>query len=169
MSKELLLIRHAKSDLDNIKLPDFDRPLNSRGKKNAPEMANRLRNRNLIPSQIISSPALRAITTAEYFADELGIKKSDIIKEADIYEAFTSTLLEVINNLDDRSSFTALFGHNPGITSVANNLCNGNIVNIPTCGMILIRFPFESWNAVSAGTGELIFFDYPKNVEDQQF
>jgi phosphohistidine phosphatase len=166
MSKELLLVRHAKSDWDNIKLRDFDRPLNSRGDKNAPEMAARLKNKNLIPSQIISSPALRAITTAQYFAEELGIKKSDIIKETDIYEAFTSTLLEVINNLDDRSSFTALFGHNPGITSIANNLCNGNILNIPTCGMVLIRFPFDNWNMVSAGTGDLIFFDYPKNVED---
>lgn len=166
MSKELLLIRHAKSDWDNIKLRDFDRPLNSRGEKNAPEMAARLKKKNLIPSQIISSPALRAITTAEYFAEELGIKRTDIIKEAEIYEAFTSTLLEVINNLDDISSFTALFGHNPSITSIANNLCNANLLNIPTCGVVLIRFPFDSWNMVSAGTGELIFFDYPKNVED---
>ncbi|MEJ7694686.1 histidine phosphatase family protein, partial [Daejeonella sp.] len=156
MSRQLLLVRHAKSDWDNIKLSDFDRPLNSRGEKNAPEMAKRLLKKGMKPNQIVSSPAVRAITTARYFAKELGLE-TDIVKESEIYEALTSTLMDVINNLDNDYSFTALFGHNPGITSVVSNLCNKDLHNIPTCGMVLIEFPFDDWAMVSAGTGELIF------------
>ncbi len=166
MSKQLLLVRHAKSDWDNTKLSDFDRPLNSRGEKNAPEMAKRLTKKGLIPQQIVSSPAVRAISTARYFAKELGLEKSEIVKEPEIYEALTSTLMDVINNLDNSYSFTALFGHNPGITSVVSNLCNKDLYNIPTCGMVLIQFPFDDWAMVSAGTGEMIFYDYPKNGQD---
>lgn len=166
MSKQLLLVRHAKSDWDNIKLSDFDRPLNSRGEKNAPEMAKRLLKRGKIPQQIVSSPAMRAITTARYFAKELGLNKSDIVKEPEIYEAMTSTLKGVINNLDNTYSFIALFGHNPGITDLVSNLCSKDLYNIPTCGMVLIQFPFDDWSMVSAGTGEIVFYDYPKNEQD---
>jgi phosphohistidine phosphatase len=166
MPKQLLLVRHAKSDWDNIKLPDFDRPLNPRGEKNAPEMAKRLVKKGAVPQQIVSSPALRAITTARYFAKEFGLEKSDIVKEPAIYEALTSTLMEVIDNLDNSYSFTALFGHNPGITSVVGNLCNKDLYNIPTCGVVLIEFPFDDWSMISAGTGEMIFYDYPKKGQD---
>ncbi|MES3019422.1 MAG: histidine phosphatase family protein [Bacteroidota bacterium] len=166
MPKKLLLVRHAKSDWDNIKLSDFDRPLNSRGEKNAPEMAKRLLKKSIKPEQIVSSPAVRAITTARYFAKELGLEKSDIVKEPEIYEALTSTLMDVINELDNAYSFTALFGHNPGITSLVSNLCNEDLHNVPTCGMVLIEFPFEDWAMVSAGTGSLVFYDYPKNGLD---
>jgi len=166
MSKQLLLVRHAKSDWDNIRLSDFDRPLNSRGNKNAPEMARRLLKKGIIPQQIVSSPAVRALTTARYFAKELGLQKSGIVKEMQIYEALTSTLMEVINKLDNNYSLIALFGHNPGMTSVVSNLCTTDLYNIPTCGMVLIEFPFDEWDLVSAGTGELVFYDYPKNGQD---
>lgn len=166
MSKQLLLVRHAKSDWDNIKLSDFDRPLNSRGEKNAPEMAKRLLKRGKIPQQIVSSPAVRALTTARYFAKELGLDKSDIVKEPEIYEALSSTLMSVINELDNKYSFVSLFGHNPGITDVVIQLCNKDLYNIPTCGMVLIQFPFDDWSMVSTGTGEIVFYDYPKNEHD---
>ncbi len=166
MSKQLLLVRHAKSDWDNIKLSDFDRPLNSRGEKNAPEMARRLLKRGKIPQQIVSSPAVRALTTAQHFAKELGLNKSDIVKEEEIYEALTSTLINVVNLLDNSYSFTALFGHNPGITDLVSKLCNKDLYNIPTCGMVLIQFPFPDWSMISVGTGEIVFYDYPKNEQD---
>ena len=166
MSKQLLLVRHAKSDWDNFKLSDFDRPLNSRGEKNAPEMAKRLLKRGKIPQSIVSSPAVRALTTARYFAKELGHDKSGIVEEPEIYDALTSALMSVINDLDNQFSFIALFGHNPGITELVRNLCNKDLYNIPTCGMVLIEFPFDEWNMVSAGTGEMVFYDYPKNEQD---
>ena len=166
MSKQLLLVRHAKSDWDNLKLSDFDRPLNSRGEKNAPEMAKRLLKRGKIPQSIVSSPAVRALTTARYFAKELGLDQSGIVEEPEIYDALTSTLMSVINDLDNQFSFIALFGHNPGITELVSNLCNKDLYNISTCGMVLIEFPFDEWNMVSAGTGEMVFYDYPKNEQD---
>ena len=166
MSKQLLIVRHAKSDWDDLNLPDFKRPINSRGEKNAKEMAGRLVKKNVLPQQIVSSPALRAISTAEYFAKELDVKKSSIIKEPGIYEALPQDLLEIINKLDNNSDLTALFGHNPALTHLVRNLCNVDLYNIPTCGMVLIEFPFHDWKMVSRGTGELIFFDYPKKDEE---
>ena len=160
--KQLILIRHAKSDWNDPAQKDFYRPLNNRGHMNAPEMAQRLVKRGIIPQLIVSSPAMRAQTTAKYFAEALGIKKSEIQKEQVIYEASPSSLLKVINQLDNRHNLVALFGHNPGLTTIAVNLCGADIYNIPTCGMVLIEFPFDSWEMISNGTGEMIFFDYPK-------
>lgn len=160
--KQLLLIRHAKSDWNDPAQKDFDRPLNNRGHKNAPEMAHRLVKRGIIPQQIVSSPAMRAQTTAKYFAEAFGFKKSKIQKEQAIYEASANILLQVINELDNKYDFIALFGHNPGLTTIAVNLCGADIYNIPTCGMVLIVFPFDDWKMVSNGTGDMVFFDYPK-------
>lgn len=163
MTKHLLLIRHAKSDWDNEGLRDFDRPLNNRGNRNAPAMAERLLKNRLVPQHLISSPAKRAITTAGYFADVFQIEKKQIQLEEDIYEASSSALLKVINGIDNRYSFVALFGHNPALTNVAASLSDSDIANIPTCGMALIKFTFDDWGMISNGTGELQFFDYPKN------
>ena len=164
MSKKLLIVRHAKSDWESGIKRDFDRPLNNRGEKNAPEMAQRLVNKNIIPEKIVSSPALRAITTAGIFAEAFGYSKSDILQEPKIYEASASTLLKVINKLPNDVDFVALFGHNPGLTEIVINLCNADIYNIPTCGMVLIDFPYEDWGMITNGSGEKVFFDFPKNV-----
>lgn len=166
MTKQILIVRHAKSDWGNAQTPDFDRPLNSRGEKNAPEMAKRLFKKGLIPQQIVSSPARRAFTTAKYFAKELGLRRAEILTEPEIYEASTSTLVDIVNKFDNRYSFTALFGHNPGITSLVKHLCNEDLYNVPTCGVILIEFPFDDWALVSGGTGVLKLYDYPKNGDD---
>lgn len=165
MSKKLLIIRHAKSDWNNI-LSDFDRPLNNRGENNAPEMAERLIKKNLIPEQIVSSPALRAITTAKAFAEVLDIKKSEIKKENNIYEASSKTLLKIINEFDDSKNFIAMFGHNPGLTELCNHLCDANLYNIATCGIVMIEFPFKNWNMVRYGTGEFKLYDFPKNEDE---
>lgn len=163
MPKSLLLIRHAKSSWDDLLMPDFERPLNERGQKNAPEMAQRLINRTLIPQQLISSPALRALSTAKIFASNLNIKHSEIIQEKRIYEANTQTLLSIVNNIDDSTEFAALFGHNPGLSNLANYLCDEAEFYMPTCGMILLKFPFDEWQMLSKDTGKLLFFDFPKN------
>ena len=162
MSKKLLLVRHAKSDWNNLNLADFDRPLNERGQKNAPEMAKRLMKNGIIPELLVSSPALRALTTAELFAQELQYERSEIVRVPGIYEARTATLLGIINNFDNRYNFVALFGHNPGISHLAGYLSDANFHEMPTCGMVLIKFPFDDWGLVSADTGEVKLYDYPK-------
>jgi len=166
MSKRILLIRHAKSDWTNPKQHDHDRELNKRGHLAAPEMAARLKKRHIVPQKLVSSTAVRAHTTANYFAETLGFRQDEIVLNSKIYEASTRTLLAEINKFKFEEDFIAMFGHNPGITMLANELCNGYIENVPTCGMILMEFPFEEWSMISKGTGEILFFDYPKAGED---
>jgi len=164
--KQLLLVRHAKSDWNNSELSDFDRPLNKRGAKDAPEMAERLLNKHIIPQAIISSPALRAITTAKSFADTFNIDKSLIITEQQIYEASLNTLLNIVNSIDNKYDFVALFGHNPGLTNLAISLCDTRVYDIPTCGVMLIEFPFDDWKMISKDTGIQKLYDFPKSEDD---
>lgn len=164
MAKKLLLVRHAKSDWGNPTLKDFDRPLNKRGKENAPEMAIRLKNRGLKIDLLLSSPAKRAKSTAKFFAKTLGF--AEIQFESSVYEANSTTLLNVVNQINNTADTAVIFGHNPGLTDLTNLLSHADIYNIPTAGMVLIKFPVEQWALVSAGTGDLIFFDYPKNSDE---
>ncbi len=161
--KQLFIVRHAKSDWGDFSLKDFDRPLSERGHKNAPEMAQRFLKKDLTPELIVSSPALRAITTAKYFAVEWEIEPASIKSKEAIYEANTKTLLDVINGLDNGFQKIALFGHNPGLTDLLNYLTNDFQVSMSTCSVALIEFPFDDWKLISEHTGDLVVFDYPKS------
>jgi phosphohistidine phosphatase len=165
MAKQLLLIRHAKSDWGNADLRDFDRPLNKRGKANAPEMAERLVKQKITPQLIVSSPAKRAITTAGYFAEAWKIAPIDIQKESSIYEASIKTLVSIINQFENKFNRIALFGHNPGLTDLVNYF-DSYLENMPTCSVVLLEFPFDDWRMVSADTGKILLFDYPKSGDD---
>lgn len=166
MVKRLILIRHAKSDWGNPSVSDFDRPLNKRGNTNAPEMAKRMVSQKIYPDLIVSSPALRALTTATYFAKEWGIDKTNIRTDKNIYEAGLKSLLNVVNHFDNQYQTIAMFGHNPGFTDFANYLSDVNIYNMPTCSIVMLEFPFEEWNLVSGSTAKVLLFDYPKSGED---
>lgn len=160
--KRLILIRHAKSDWSTPTLGDFDRPLNDRGKRDAPMMAARLRERKVKIDAIISSPAKRAKKTAMIFAKEYGIGKDDIIFEEDLYAAPSDVFGEVIRGLDDRFHSVALFSHNPGITDFANSLTETRIDNIPTTGVFAVTSEAVSWREFAAGPKEFWFSDFPK-------
>ncbi|HEY0895733.1 MAG TPA: histidine phosphatase family protein [Sphingobacteriaceae bacterium] len=162
MSKKLLIVRHAKSDWNDPELRDFDRPLNERGERNAPEMARRLIRQDLVPQVLVSSPALRALTTAELFAGVFGYDTASIIRIPEIYEGRSSTLLDIVNGLDNDADFAALFGHNPGVSHLASKLSDSRFMDLPTCGMVLIKFPFDDWSLISGGTGTIKWEDYPK-------
>lgn len=165
MAKQLLLIRHAKSDWGNAGLDDFDRPLNKRGKANAPEMAERLAKQKIVPELIVSSPALRALITAKFFAETWEIPAKSIQLAPSIYEASVKTLLSVINNLPHQYDFIAMFGHNPGLTDLVNYF-DVVVDNMPTCSVVYLEFPFDDWKMISAATGKVLLFDYPKSGED---
>jgi phosphohistidine phosphatase len=165
MTKKLLLIRHAKSDWSTPNCSDFNRPLNERGENDVILMAIALLNRKLIPELIISSPAVRAISTAKSMVKEWGINEESIQLNKSIYEASCDTLLKIVNNLDSNSDLIALFGHNNSITDLAVYLTEADIFNIPTCGAVLISFPFEDWKMISKKTGLVEMYDYPKNLK----
>ena len=120
--KTLYLIRHAKSSWKDITLDDFDRPLNQRGKKNAPFMGKLLKQREVKPDLIISSPAKRAKCTANIIAREIGYTK-DIVFEPKIYESNLVSLKNVIYSIDDKYNTVFLFGHNPCLNIFVEDFC----------------------------------------------
>ena len=162
--KRLFLVRHAKSSWDDPSLDDIDRPLNNRGKKNAPEMGIRLRKQGIIPDRLITSPAKRALTTAKKIADEIGYPKKKIIVDDRLYHGSSSSMISIIREMKNSSASLMLFGHNPGFTDFANQLCGINIYNIPTAGIVAIDFSTDDWAEIDYNTGELVFFDYPKKL-----
>jgi len=162
MKRTLYLVRHAKSSWDDPSLNDFDRPLNERGKRDAPRMAKRMKERELAPDLLYSSPAKRALKTCKEFAKVLGIRESTIRTNRDLYHASEEMLLEKIKNLGDKSTEVMVFGHNPGLTEFANLVTGGSIDNIPTSGVVGIRFKAGSWKEIAPGSGKVLFFDFPK-------
>ena len=162
--KKVYLIRHAKSSWKDASLDDFDRPLNKRGKKDAPFMAEVLREHNIIPDIIISSPALRAKTTAQTIAEGIGYK--NILFLDDIYEATPETLQKILMKLDDSYKVVFLVGHNPSLKELAEKFV-GLDENIPTCGIVAIEFACKKWSDINPENAKLVMFDYPKRYEEE--
>ncbi|HOZ78164.1 MAG TPA: histidine phosphatase family protein [Ferruginibacter sp.] len=162
-SKRLLVIRHAKSSWDIGTLNDFERPLNERGKRDAPEMAGRLKEKNVLIDAFVASPAKRAKKTAEYFIEVYGRSKEDIMYVSKLYHAPAEIFFEVAENLPEHFNTVAIFSHNPGITEFVNLLTNNlRLDNMPTCGIFAVRFQ-GAWKSFVKAKKEFIFFDYPKN------
>jgi phosphohistidine phosphatase len=163
--KTLLLVRHAKSDWGYPALEDFDRPLNDRGKRDAPAMATRLLGKKVPIDAIISSTAKRASNTAKAFAAVYELKKSRMQFTDKLYLAGSAIFIEVIENADDKFDTIAIFSHNPGITTFANEQTNARIDNIPTCGVFAIKVNTDTWKDFKKASKEFWFFDYPKAAE----
>jgi phosphohistidine phosphatase len=163
MSKTLFLIRHAKSSWNDPSLPDFERPLNERGKKDAPEMAKRLRDKKIKIDIFISSPAKRAKQTCKYFTKEFDLKKIDIILEPKLYEAGEEAFYSVAESLKNKWENVAIFSHNPGITSFANSLTETRIDDMPTCSIFAIKIDEDKWKDFRNAKKEFWFFDSPKS------
>lgn len=161
MGKTIILVRHAKSDWVNINLSDFDRPLNKRGKKDAPEMAQRLLNKKVQVDAIVSSPAVRAANTASVFAEALQVK---ITYNEELYMAAPEIFNKVISSLNNEWNTVLIVSHNNGITDFANILTNARIDNMPTCGVFAVQAGCLSWNTFKDTTKEFLFFDCPKNL-----
>jgi phosphohistidine phosphatase len=165
--KTLYLVRHAKSSWDNPDQIDFDRPLNERGKKNAPRMGKRLKEKRVTPDMMISSPAERALATCIEMARVLGFPEEKIKTDKRLYHANEDQLLQVIKELRDSprdsEEVVILFGHNPGLTEFANALLNKDLENIPTCGVVAAKLNISTWKEAKFGCGEMEFFEYPKS------
>lgn len=160
--KQLILVRHAKSDWGNPDLDDADRPLNERGKRDAPVMAKRLLDKKINIDAFIASPAKRAAKTAKFFAEAFGKKKEDIVFKEKLYLAEPATFISVITTADNAFKTIAVFSHNYGITDFANQLTDVHIANIPTCGVFAVKAACNSWADFADAKKEFLFFDYPK-------
>lgn len=164
--KRLLLCRHAKSSWKDITLEDIDRPLNKRGKRDAPEMGRRLAAGGIKPDMIISSPARRACKTARQLAKLTGFGKKNIILLREVYAASANELLAIVREFDDAASVVFVVGHNPETTVLANMLGDLDIDNVPTCGVVALDFAVDSWQQIGENKGTLVFFDYPRKGEE---
>lgn len=160
--KKIYLVRHAKSSWSNPELRDYDRPLNKRGKRDAPFMGNLIKEKGIKPELLITSPAVRALTTARYFADELGYPEVDIIRDENLYEAGVKDIIKVISEISNDVGNVMLFGHNPGLTDFCNFIANRQIDNIPTSAVVSLVLKTSQWNDIEANTCELDFFEFPK-------
>jgi phosphohistidine phosphatase len=156
----LYLVRHAKSSWKDLSIDDFDRPLNTRGKKDAPLMGKILSKKKINVELIISSPAKRTRDTAIIIADKIDFSDKIIFNKS-LYEASTDDLLAVIKNFINNLNNVMLIGHNPGLTNLVNYLCKEDLLNIPTCGIVALKFK-KLWSEIERNDCEIIFFEYPK-------
>lgn len=164
--KVLTLIRHAKSSWKDITLDDFDRPLNKRGKKDAPMIGQHLASGVISPPDcFLSSPAKRALTTARVIADELGFGGRYILRDKRIYEASSELLLEVLREVDGCCSHLMMFGHNPGFFMLAEELCGFNEENFPTCAVLSTNLDIGEWREITPGCGTAQYYVSPKMLK----
>ena len=159
--KTLMLVRHAKSSWDNTALPDRDRPLADRGKRDVARMSKRLAERDLKPDLIMSSPAARALATAEVIAMRLGCKRKNIAVNDRLYVGDADDLLEVIQELGDKLEHVMLVGHNPELTELARHL-SSEITDLPTCAIAEFTFEAKSWSEIGKAKPVQVALDYPK-------
>ncbi|HEX5170935.1 MAG TPA: histidine phosphatase family protein [Cyclobacteriaceae bacterium] len=165
--KTLLLVRHAKSSWDNPGMTDFERPLNERGKRDAPRMAKRLKEKEIPVNLMLTSPAKRALSTCKRIAEVLSYPEEKIKVDDKLYHASEDKMLDIIHGLKDQNDTVMIFGHNPGLTDFVNSLTNEQIMNVPTCGIVGFNFSVDSWKDVDWSNGTMLFFDYPKSKSDQ--
>ena len=159
--KTLFLVRHAKSSRDDPSLPDRDRPLDDRGKQDAPKMGKRLAKRDVQPDLLVSSPALRALTTAQLIAEEVGYKRKDIVVDDRLYASSPDDLLAVIRALDKKLDRVMLVGHNPEFTDLAHRL-SSEIIDMPTSAVAEFNFDTKAWSDVGEVEPAKAVLDYPK-------
>lgn len=160
--KTVYLVRHAKSSWKKAHLSDIDRPLNSRGKRDAPFMGALLNEKGIKPDLLLSSPAKRAKKTAFAFSKALDYPKSQIEIHSKIYEASVADLFFVIKKCHNDLDSIMLFGHNFSYTEFANIYAKPPLDNVPTTGVVAIEFWVDEWKRITTENGRILFFDYPK-------
>jgi phosphohistidine phosphatase len=160
--KQLFICRHAKSSWSDATLSDFERPLNKRGERDAPEMGRRLAQRGIRPDLIMASPAVRALQTAHHYANQLACSPDRLLTNPLQYAATARQLIALLQETAPEVQTLILVGHNPESTELANILGGLNIDNIPTSGIVGLSLALSSWQKLAPGMGKLLFFDYPK-------
>jgi phosphohistidine phosphatase len=170
MPRELLILRHAKSDWDSGADSDFDRPLAKRGKKDAPRVGGWLYREGMIPEHIVSSPAERARATAIKVCKRLDLSKKGIVWDEAIYEADLPALLDVLSRVPDKAPLVMLVGHNPGLEQLLLHLTGGDLdvpddgKLLPTAALARLEMP-DDWSHLDRGCAGLIGIVRPKQLD----
>ena len=160
--KTLTIVRHAKSSWKDSSLPDNKRPLNRRGERDAPEMGRRIQEHGIRPSLIVSSPAVRAWTTAKVIAQAISYPREFLQKEDRLYLASLDDILDVVVAQDNGFNNLMVVGHNPGLTDFVNFLVPGLTNNLPTAGVVSVQIDQDNWSLYERPGAELLVHDWPK-------
>ena len=163
--KTLTIVRHAKSSWKDASLRDRDRPLNKRGKRDAPEMGRRIDEAGVRPSLILSSPAVRAWKTAKAVAEAINYPREFLQKEDALYLASVERMLDVLVAQDNRFNNIMLVAHNPGLTEFANFLVPGLTNNLPTAGVVSVEIDQDDWSLYERPETRLVLHDWPKRLQ----
>ncbi len=160
--KTLFLVRHAKSSWKDVSLPDALRPLSKRGRRDAPMMGRRLADRGVEVELIVTSPATRAVATAEALAEELSVPWDEVVADDRLYDADAEDILTVIEEQDEWIDSLMVIGHNPALTSLANYVGRADLDNVPTTGVVELQYDVSRWSEMASARPKEIVFDYPK-------
>jgi len=160
--KTLYLVRHAKSGWES-NCSDFERSLNEKGMKDAPVIAVRMRAKGApLPDILISSPARRALNTAEAFAETFGIEREKIHMEMGIYHGGADELLELVQSVPDSAESLMLFGHNPAISEFADRLARNAPHHFSPCSVVRIDMDIAGWSEAGREKGETQWHEHPE-------
>lgn len=167
MPRELLLLRHAKSDWESGALNDFDRPLAKRGHQDAPRVGEWLSQEGLVPDLVVSSPAARARETALQVCKAMQVKEKKIVWDGEIYESGVSSLLAVLGRCPEKSRAVLLIGHNPGLEDLLRYLLGEDVETpadgklLPTATVARLEMP-KDWEQLTAGCAKLLELRRPR-------
>lgn len=160
--KRVVMVRHAKAvpyGYDD----DFNRGLKDRGKLDADKLSLKLKEDGIVPDLIISSPAKRALKTASIYAKNLNYQENKILIEDDLYDGVTTQeFIDILRALPEKTQTIFVFGHNPTVYYLCNNLLKFFNSDMPTCSTVAIDFDIENWKGVSAREGSLAFQLIPR-------
>jgi phosphohistidine phosphatase len=164
--KQLILVRHAKSDWGDEGLKDIDRPLAPRGNADAYSMSEWFLKKHKVPDTIISSDATRALSTAMVFARTMNFPTNDIVVLQQVYESTAKTLKDVVIQIDNSNDIAMIFCHNPGVTNLVNELSENLFFDeLPTCAIVALEFNTDSWKDIASLKGKVLFNQFPKEFK----
>lgn len=162
--KELIIARHAKSSWKNTEIIDIERPLNKRGYTDANAMGRFLKLKRTEPDFFISSPAIRAFSTASIYARFLNFNYENFKVSDVLYNGYSHDIIDLLKTIPSQAKSIIIFGHNPTFTDLANYFTFADIENIPTSGIVSIHFDVADWDEINENNGKLNYFKYPKNL-----
>jgi len=168
----LCLLRHAKSSWKDSTLPDHDRPLNSRGRTEAPLMGKQIRKHGLDPELVLCSTARRTRDTLALVLPELKAEPKTIYEDG-LYHGTPREMLDLLHEVAVNAGQVLLVGHNPEIQAFALELIGSGAkhqkdrleAKFPTAGLVVLRFPTGAWKDVAINSGKLELFLTPADVK----
>lgn len=163
--KRLIIVRHGKSSWGNLELSDHDRFLLPVGINRTQKIAKFLSQKGVIPDLIISSSAVRAVSTAQLIASEIGYDSDKIICNKGLYLADEDEIYDELFAIDNDIDSVMVFGHNPGFTYLANYFVNPQIENLPTSGVVCVDFNTDKWERIPKSQFKVQFVVTPKMIE----